>query len=474
MTAVAIAVSLLAVLVAGYGLFTLWLMLSAWERPALLRSTAGPSAFAEPRLSFAVLIPAREEEAVIGETLARVWAANYPRELLEVIAICQEDDERTIAAVRRQIEELGDEHVRLVLYDSPPFNKPHALNVGNAACGSDVVTVFDAEDDVHADIFNVMNTVMLEDRVGVVQGGVQLMNFAEHWFSAFNCVEYFFYFRSRLHFNARVGMVPLGGNTVAIRSELIDRVGGWDEACLTEDADIGVRLSALGEPIRVVYDSRWVTREETPHSVRALVQQRTRWSQGFLQVLGKGDWRRIDGVGRRVLAAATFGGPIVDGLLISVVPLIPFALLYLKLPVLAALLSMAPMYVVGLQMLAWTIGLVEFARLYGERVPLRMIVRMPIACLACQWLIGYSALRAIARLIRGRSEWEKTEHHGAHRGEPVAPIAPATAGARQARPKPVLAPGAQPLGQTAPQLSPAPVAEPALMASARPSREPLG
>ena len=31
-----------------------------------------------------------------------------------------------------------------------------------------------------------------------------------------------------MHFNARVGMVPLGGNTVAIRRELIERVGGWD------------------------------------------------------------------------------------------------------------------------------------------------------------------------------------------------------------------------------------------------------
>ena len=402
-------------------------MLSAWNRPSRLRSTAGPSGFTSAQLSFSVLIPAREEEAVIGETIARVWAANYPHRLLEIITICQRDDESTIAAVKDRIDALGDERVRLVVYDSPPFNKPHALNVGFAATNGDAVVVFDAEDDVHPDIFNVINTVMLEDRVGVVQGGVQLMNFKEHWFSAFNCVEYFFYFRSRLHFNARVGMVPLGGNTVAIRRRLVERVGGWDEACLTEDADIGVRLSALGELIRVVYDSRWVTREETPHTARALVQQRTRWSQGFLQVLIKGDWRRIEGGHRRALAAVTFGGPILDGLLILMVPLIPFALIYLKLPVLAALLSLAPMYVVALQMLAFTIGLIEFARLYGERVPVHVLVRMPFTCLACLCLIGYSALRAIARLARGSCEWEKTEHRGAHRAtisQPTIPTVP--------------------------------------------------
>jgi cellulose synthase/poly-beta-1,6-N-acetylglucosamine synthase-like glycosyltransferase len=444
-TLVSVIVAVVAAFVAAYGLFTLWLMLSAWNRPDRLRATAGPKKFAEPGLRFAVLIPAREEEAVIGETVARVWAANYPRAMLEVIVICQRDDTATIAAVSRQLERLRSDRVRLVTYDEEPFNKPHALNVGYAASGGDVVTVFDAEDDVHPDIFNVMNTVMLEQEVGVVQGGVQLMNFTEHWFAAFNCVEYFFYFRSRLHFNASVGMVPLGGNTVAIRRELVDRVGGWDVGCLTEDADIGVRLSALGEPIRVVYNSRWVTREETPHTVTAMIQQRTRWCQGFLQVFIKGDWRRIPGARRRALAAATFAQPLVDGLLISFVPLIPFAFIYLHLPVLAALISLAPLYVLGLQMLAGTVGLVEFARLYGERLPPLLVVRMPFTYLACQWLIGYSALRAIVRLVRGRSEWEKTEHYGGHRTATVAalPARPQLA-EPLARPQDVVIVAAQP------------------------------
>jgi glycosyltransferase XagB len=444
MTAFAIVVSVLSAALTTYGLFTLWLMLSAWDRPARLRSTAGPSRFREPQLSFAVLIPARDEEAVIGETIARIAASNYPRELVEIIVICQRDDPRTMGAVQRETWRLGSGRARLVVYDAPPFNKPHALNVGFAACGGDVITVFDAEDDVHPDIFNVMNTVMLDDGAGVVQGGVQLMNFKQHWFSAFNCVEYFFYFRSRLHFNASVGMVPLGGNTVSIRRELVDRVGGWDESCLTEDADIGVRLSALGEPIRVVYDSRWVTREETPHSRRAMVKQRTRWCQGFLQIFAKGDWRRFEGRRRRALAAVTFGQPILDGLLISLVPLVPVALIYVKLPVLAAMITLTPLYVVGLQMLAGTVGLIEFGRLYGERVPVRLVLRMPFTYLACQWLIGYSAARAIVRLLRGRSDWEKTHHRGAHRTAPAGP-----------------------------RIRPGILPEPALIAAHQPSREPV-
>jgi glycosyltransferase XagB len=423
MTFVAILVAAVALVLLLHALFSLALMLYAWERPERLQTVAGPTTFLEPQLSFSVLLPARGEEVVIGDTIARVWGADYPKDLLEIVVICQRDDPRTIAAARRAIQALDDARIRVEIYDEPPFNKPHALSVGYAASPGEVVTVFDAEDDVHPSIFGVINTVMLEEKVGIVQGGVQLMNARDHWFSVFNCLEYFFYYKSKLHFSAKVGMVPLGGNTVFIRRELVDRVGGWDIGCLTEDADIGLRLSALGEPIRVVYNSEWVTREETPHTVRALVKQRTRWHQGFLQVLGKGDWRRLPGWRRRLLAAVTLGQPILDGVLLCSVPLMPLAFLYLKLPVLVAILSFFPLYAVALQMLTNVAGAVVFGRTFGEPVPWWLIARMPLTYLPYQWLIAFSALRATARHVRGDREWEKTDHRGAHRRSPApAPV----------------------------------------------------
>ena len=44
--------------------------------------------------------------------------------------------------------------------------------------------------------------------------------------------------------------------------------------------------------VRVVYDDRYVTREETPPTLDHFIRQRTRWSQGFLQTLMKRAWRR--------------------------------------------------------------------------------------------------------------------------------------------------------------------------------------
>src|SRR2546422_228662 len=86
--------------------------------PWKLRSSA------PPHLTFTVLWPARHEEAVIYETIQRVWAVE------------------TFATL--------------------PINKPHGLNVGLHRTSNQVVTIFDAEDDIDPNIFNIVNTVMVE------------------------------------------------------------------------------------------------------------------------------------------------------------------------------------------------------------------------------------------------------------------------------------------------------------------------
>src|SRR5258708_20194458 len=104
-------------------------------------------------------------------------------------------------------------------------------------------------------------------------------------------------------------MIPLGGNTVFFERGVMERLGGWDEHNLTEDADVGIRLSAIGEKVRVVYDDRYVTKEETPPSLGHFIKQRTRWSQGFLQTLGKGEWRKLSDPYKQFLTVYTLPFP---------------------------------------------------------------------------------------------------------------------------------------------------------------------
>jgi len=408
-------ISLVALALFAQSLFSLYLMLYSWEHPGRLEASGGPRAFVPPALSFSVLLPALHEEAVIFDTIKKIVTADYPRDLLEVVVICHVDDTGTIAEARRAIAEIGAGTVSVATFADAPINKPHGLNVGLARTTFDVVTIFDAEDDIDANIFNVVNTVMTTENTGVVQAGVQLMNFRDHWFSVHNCLEYFFWFKSRLHFNAHVGVIPLGGNTVFMRRELLDRIGGWDANCLTEDADMGLRLSALGEPIRVVYDAQHVTREETPDSVGAFIRQRTRWHQGFIQILRKGSWRELPHLGQRLLALYTLAYPLFQAALTLTWPLTIIGLFWLKFPVLVVMVAFLPLYALAFQFLVTAVGAYLFTKEYGFKFPILLPFSMAVTFIPFQILMGVSAVRAVFRELSGQYNWEKTLHVGAHR-----------------------------------------------------------
>lgn len=398
--------------------YTLYLMLYTWDQPDVFQQARAPEEFLPPQLSFTVLLPARHEEEVIQQTIARVAAAHYPRELLEAVVICEASDTGTIARAQEKVQELqaqGYAGFRLVVFNDRPINKPHGLNVGFRTTQHQVVTIFDAEDEIHPDIFAIVNTVMLREGVQVVQCGVQLMNYTSSWYSILNVLEYFFWFKSRLHFQARLGSITLGGNTVFFAREVLETLGGWDETNLTEDADVGIRISALGIPVRVVYDDRYVTKEETPPTLGHFVRQRTRWCQGFLQTVRKGNWAQLPSWKQRALALYTLAFPSVQALLALYVPVSVWMFFAVTLPVPVAMVLIFPLYFLGAHFLVSAIGLYEFAGAHRLRPSWTTLVVMALTYLPYQWLLGYSALRAVVRELRGLNNWEKTAHVGAHR-----------------------------------------------------------
>jgi len=409
-------ISILATVQSGH---TLYLTLWTWDRPP--DATRAPDHFVAPQLSFTVMLPCRHEEAVIQGTIERVVTANYPAKLLQVFVICSADDHGTIDKAQEKIAQLKRTgcDVSVVVFNDGPINKPHGLNAALPHATNDVVTIFDAEDDIHPDIFNVVNTVMVEEDVKVVQAGVQLMNFDTNWYSALNVLEYFFWFKSRLHYHAKAGAVPLGGNTVFFNRALLEGVGGWDEQNLTEDADIGLRMSADGVRIRVVYDDRYVTKEETPPTLQHFIKQRTRWSQGFMQTLMKGTWRKLPTRQQRWLAAYTLVFPNVQAFLGAYILLSLGTIVAFKTPVWIAIITYLPVLMLLGHLLTSIVGLKEFARAHDLEATGDDVFRLAIAWIPYQLVLAFASFRALGRQMRGVTNWEKTQHVGAHRDHPV-------------------------------------------------------
>jgi len=391
------------------GATTLAWMLDAWRDAYSIDATGFPEPTTEPRRSFSLIVPARHEEEVLGATLSQLARQDYPD--FEVLVVIGHDDDGTR---RVALEAIGDDpRFRVITDHNEVKNKPKALNTALPECRGDIVAVFDAEDVVASGLLRVVDAAFERTGSDVVQGATQLMNHRSNWFSARNALEYYFWFKSRLHLHARIGFIPLGGNTVFVRRPLLTAVDGWDDDCLAEDCDLGARLSARGATTSVAYTAELATREETPENVAALIRQRTRWSQGYLQVLRKGDWRALP-PRARALAAYTLAFPFLQAGSCLILPFALASIVLLHLPIELALLSFVPVAPLVAILAVEVVGLHSLRAEFGLRVRLLDHLRLVLGAIPYQVVLSLAAAHAAWREFRGIRTWEKTAHVGAH------------------------------------------------------------
>ncbi|WP_433717988.1 glycosyltransferase [Actinoplanes sp. CA-051413] len=396
---------------AGFAAVTLWWTMHAWRTPETLASTRFAAPDGEHRLTFSLLVPARHEQAVLEHTVQRLLESTH--EGFEIIVIVGHDDPET-AEVAHRVAATAPGRILVVTDTNEQKNKPRALNTALPYCRGDVVGVFDAEDQVHPQLLEHVDHAFRSTDADVVQGGVQLINFHSSWYSLHNCLEYFFWFRSRLHLHARKGFIPLGGNTVFVRTDVLRAANGWDGTCLAEDCDLGVRLSSRGAKVVVAYDSAIVTKEETPGTLTSLLKQRTRWNQGFLQVYRKGEWRRLPEFGQRMLARYTLTQPFLQAFSGIVIPIGIAIAIWAQLPVFVALITFVPVIPMAANLVFQTVGLRDFGLQYGLRTRWHHYARLILGAFPYALVLAVAALRAVWREYTGKRNWELTAHTGAH------------------------------------------------------------
>ena len=381
-----------------------------WGRP----SAAAPghaAAVPDAELpSYTILVPAYQEQDVIGGMVRCLENLDYPKDRLEALILVERRDAATKQAIA-----AADPAPFIRIVEIPPGKpqtKPRSCNAGLLLAKGDLIVIYDAEDRPDPGQLRVVAAqfAAADDSLACVQAKLMVANAAQSFITRQFALEYCLRYELTLPGLARLGLpIPLGGTSNHFRTPVLRELGGWDAWNVTEDADLGMRCSALGYRVEVANS---VTYGEMPHQVKAWTKQRTRWLKGFMLTAlvhtrnPARTWRTFGRAGTLTMLTFMAGTP----------------LLYLAQPVMLAIWIsgykglIAPHLQAGsivpdVQLavfIAWTALVVAAAR----RHKLAPAVFAPL--LPAYWAMHWTASwRGLYQLIRAPFLWEKTPHPAA-------------------------------------------------------------
>ncbi|WP_160299952.1 glycosyltransferase family 2 protein [Devosia geojensis] len=229
---------------------------------------------------YTILLPLRDEAAMVPQLYRAMSAIDYPPEKLDIKFVVEADSTVTIAAVGAYLRDSRFELV--VVPKSQPRTKPKAMNYALPLARGEFIVVFDAEDRPAPDqLWQAAARFRQDAGLACLQAELVVDNGGEGLIAAQFAGEYAALFGLVLPAQARWGLpVPLGGTSNHFRTQTLRAIGGWDSFNVTEDADLGVRLARLGQRVDTLASH---TLEEAPVSTNAWMAQRTRWVKGWMQ-----------------------------------------------------------------------------------------------------------------------------------------------------------------------------------------------
>jgi len=250
--------------------------------------------------SFSIIIPAKNEEKVLGRLLDRMVNQEYDKSKYEVLVVEDGSTDNTYQ-VCKNYESLYNDLIQCIQLPRAkvPNGKSRALNYALKKAKYDIIGVFDADTVPRLDVLSYASAAFSNNQVAGVQGKLIPINVKESIIARFASLEELFYEYS-ISGRARLGLfVPLEGTCTFVRKSALYEVGGWNEYNLTEDLDLSIKLTSKG--YKIVYVPSIVAWREVPTSLSWLIKQRLRWYRGHFEVnlmikKGKIDFRLIDGI----------------------------------------------------------------------------------------------------------------------------------------------------------------------------------
>jgi exo-beta-1,3-glucanase (GH17 family) len=296
-----------ALLLAAAILLVQWVEFAEMRWPAGLRQRLAPRPWAEgaptPFVSIHLACCNEPPQQVIA-TIDSLRALDWPA--FELLVIDNNTgDERLWRPVAEHVQALqrgdGAARVRFVhLPEWPGFKAGalnHALQLTDAR--AEWVAVVDADYVVERGWLRQLAGWTAEPGVVAVQAPQAHRDATAGLLARMMNWEYEGFFRVGMHHRHERNALVQHGTMTLVRASALRAAHGWDEACVCEDTELGLRLLERGG--RIIYVDQVYGRGLVPADFAAYARQRQRWAQGAMQIL-RGHVRELFGRSRLTLA----------------------------------------------------------------------------------------------------------------------------------------------------------------------------
>ncbi len=232
---------------------------------------------------FMAIIPAHNEEMVVGNLIESLKNQNYPKDKYDIYVIADNCTDMT--------KKIAEKAGAIVYERRSPMeerNKGHALQwflrkkiAENAQY--DAFCVFDADNIVDENFLVNMNKKLCQGEE-VVQGYRDIKNPTDSWVSAGYAI--FYWMMNRFYHLARynLGLSPLiNGTGFMVKFDVV-KPNGWETETLTEDIEFSLQRIIAGKKLGWSTDA--IVYDEQPVEFKQSWSQRSRWTVGHIQCMG--------------------------------------------------------------------------------------------------------------------------------------------------------------------------------------------
>lgn len=231
---------------------------------------------------FMAIIPAHNEQEVIGNLIESLKNQNYNKELYDIYVIADNCTDNT-ARVARELGAIVYER-----YNESEKTKGYALDWFlqqkiKEDAPYDAICVFDADNIVDKNFIKAMNKKLCQGE-DVVQGYRDIKNPTDNWITSGYAL--FYWTNHRFYHLARynLGLSPmLNGTGFMVNFNIIKENNGWKTVTLTEDIEFSLQRILKGKRLGWATDA--IVYDEQPTGFKQSWSQRSRWTVGHMQCI---------------------------------------------------------------------------------------------------------------------------------------------------------------------------------------------